>query len=55
MWNVTVYAWRDQHPVALFSVTDRKFLADLEEWINGQEEYRIEVRERNDGRAKGFS
>ena len=22
MWNVTVYAWRDQHPVALFSVTD---------------------------------
>jgi hypothetical protein len=50
--NRLVTVWRGESHVAVLSVTDTKFLGELEEWIEEQGEYRISE---NDGRGKTVS
>jgi hypothetical protein len=45
MCNVLVYVWRGDFHVAVLSVTNAKFLADLKAWIKEQDEYRLTIRE----------
>ena len=43
--SVTVYVWRGDYHVAVMSVTDKQFLADLEKLFERQKVYRLTFRE----------
>jgi hypothetical protein len=45
MRSVVVGVWRGTHNVAVVSVSDEKFLADLKRWMAKQKDYELTFRE----------
>jgi hypothetical protein len=47
--NVLVSVWRGDSNVAVFSVTDERFLEVFQRWVEWQSDYQITIRDRKLG------